>query len=116
MRMLSRGPDGFASGLHPAWVEAFHALRGDRVDDLPVLCVLTIPPKMRGQIVWGFRLPGTDDEPQTDIIEFLEVLCRQHPSIGSDDHVCDVVPVLEGFDHGNDRVGLCLRSFKALDL
>src|SRR5699024_2040811 len=60
MRMLLRRPDGFASDLHPVRVESLHTLRGDRVDDLSVFGVLAIPPKMCGQIVWGFRLPGPD--------------------------------------------------------
>src|SRR5699024_1897982 len=50
MRMLLSRPDGFASDRRPAWVESLHTLRGDRVDDLPVFGVLTIPPKMCGQI------------------------------------------------------------------
>src|SRR5699024_8389630 len=93
--------------------KSLHTLRGDRVDDLPVGGVHTIPPKMSRQIMWGFCLPGPDDEPQPSIIKFLEVLRRQHPRICCDDHVCHLVSFLEGFDHGNDRVRLCLRSFEA---
>lgn len=66
--------------------------------------------------MWCLLLPGPDDELQPSIIELLQVLCREHAGISSHDHILHTMPVLEGFDHGNDRVRLCLRSLEAPDL
>src|SRR5699024_2065262 len=102
--------------LHSLRIESLDPFRSDRVDDLPVFSPVTIPPEMSGQIVRCFRLPGADDEPQPSPIQLSEILRRPHPGVSGDDHVSDTVSVLEGFDHGNDRVGLCFRSLEATDL
>src|SRR5699024_2301502 len=74
MRVFFRRPHGLASLLHPLRVESLGSFRGDRVDDLPIISVSPVPPKMRRQIMGCFRLPGSDDESQASIIEFFEVL------------------------------------------
>ena len=46
---------------------------GDGVDDLPVRESVTVPAEVRGQISGCLGGPGADDEPQSGLIQVLEV-------------------------------------------
>lgn len=81
-------------------------LRGNGVDVLTVAERVPVGAEAGLQVDWRLRHAGADDEPQVRLVEFLEVGRGQHPGIGHDDHVGDLVPVLELLDDRDHRQGL----------
>lgn len=45
---------------------------------------------------------------RTGVLEDVQVPCREHPGVGDDDHVCDTVAFLEGFQNGDEGGRFCL--------
>ncbi len=71
---------------------------------------------MGGQVDRGLGDPGTDDEPQPDLVKFLQVRRGQHPGVGHDDHVGQSVALLELLHDRDDRLRLGLVALIAADL
>ncbi len=111
-------PDGFGLEFRVAGLGRGAALItwGDRVDDLAISEYTSMPMEVGLQILGRFGGPGSDDESQFGFVEFAQVGAGKHAGIGDDDHVGEVVALLEGLDDRHDRQGFGLVAFKTADL
>ncbi len=92
-------------------------LRGDGVDDLPVVERVPVPAEVGRQVDGCFRGAGADDEPQVRLLAAsVQISRRQHARVCDHDHVRDAVTSRELLDDRDDGQRLGLVALKAADL
>ena len=97
--MLGGVPDRL--GLHQRVVlAAAGGLGGDRVDDLAVGEGIPVPAEVGGKVQWCFDRSRADDELLPGLVQLAQVLRREHPGVGDDHEVNDLVTLRE---RGHDR-------------